>query len=64
MPEKTKKDIDSPSSDKKKSDVNCENAEKSSWSEDRKSRSYYYDDASGYEIYLPEDDDEEEKRAG
>ncbi len=64
MPEKTKKYKGSISGEKKKSDVNCENAEKSSWSEDRKNRSYYYDDASGYEIYLPEDDDEEEKRAG
>jgi hypothetical protein len=64
MPEKTKKNKDSLSSDKEKSDVNCENAEKSSWSEDRKNHSYYYDDASGYEIYLPEDDDEEDKSAG
>ncbi len=64
MPEEKKKDKDFGSNDKKKSDANCENSEKSSWSEDQKNRSYYYDDASGYEVYLPEDEDEEDKPAG
>jgi len=62
MPEKTKdKDF---SSVKKNSGEKCADEDKSSWSDDRKNRSYYYDDASGYEVYLPEDDDEEDKPAG
>jgi len=36
-----------------------------SWSEDQRERSYYYDDACGYETYVPEDDDESDnKKAG
>jgi hypothetical protein len=31
------------------------------WSKDQKEKSYYYDDACGYEIYNPEDDDKEEQ---
>ena len=31
--------------------------EKASWSEDQRTREYYYDDAHGYEIYHPDDDD-------
>ena len=31
-----------------------------SWEEDQERRSYYYDDAHGYEIYDPEDEDSEE----
>lgn len=44
-------------------DLEEENAdadEKSS-SADQKTRSYYYDDACGYEIYEADEDDEEEK---
>ncbi len=63
MPEKKNNDKESGGDNKKNSDVNCENAEKSSWSEDQKNRGYYYDDASGYEVYLPEDEDEEDKPA-
>ena len=63
MPEKKNNDKESGDNNKKNSDVNCENAEKSSWSEDQKNRGYYYDDASGYEVYLPEDEDEEDKPA-
>ena len=32
---------------------------KSSLDEDQKTKSYYYDDAHGYEIYEPEDDEED-----
>lgn len=38
-----------------------EKGDPESWSEDQKKRSYYYDDACGYEIYQPEDSEEEEK---
>ena len=34
-------------------------AENSSASDDQKTRSYYYDDACGYEIYDADEDDEE-----
>ena len=32
----------------------CEDAEKSSWTEDQKEREYYYDDAHGYEVFEPD----------
>ena len=63
MPEKTK-DKHFIKSMKKDSGEKCVDDEQSSWSDDQKNRSYYYDDASGYEIYLPEDEDEEDKSAG
>lgn len=34
--------------------------EKGDWAEDQKKRSYYYDDACGYEVYNPEADEREE----
>ena len=30
------------------------------WAEDQQNRSYYYDDATGYEKYDPEDDESDE----
>jgi len=30
------------------------------WGEDQETRGYYYDDAHGYEVYRPEDDEKEE----
>lgn len=61
MPEKTRE---------KESEENCgeeektaaetiENTEKGIWEEDQKEKSYYYDDSHGYEIYNPDDDDNE-----
>lgn len=38
-----------------------EDADDSAWANDQKNRSYYYDDAHGYEIYDPEKDEEEEE---
>jgi hypothetical protein len=35
-----------------------ENGEQGSLSDDQLEKSYYYDDAYGYEIYNPEEDDE------
>jgi hypothetical protein len=40
-----------------KESVKEEFAEKTSWNNDQKSRRYYYDDAHGYEIYCPEEDE-------
>ena len=34
--------------------------DKASWSEDQKERGYYYDDAHGYEVYKPDEDEKEE----
>ena len=31
-----------------------------SWAEDQNKKSYYYDDSYGYEVYNPDDDDEDE----
>jgi len=31
-----------------------------SWEEDQEERSYYYDDAHGYEVYVPEDEEDSE----
>ena len=38
----------------------CKPDEKGIWSEDQQKKSYYYDDAYGYEIYNPDKDDETE----
>lgn len=58
MPEKTKPE----------EKVNCESAEESlpeseqgTRSADRREKSYYYDDAYGYEIYNPDEDEDEEE---
>jgi hypothetical protein len=49
---------------KPKDERPCEEPEKtpdkSSWSEDQKTRSYYYDDASGYEVYDADAEDEDD----
>ena len=39
-----------------------ETGNEASWSADQKKRSYYYDDACGYEIYHPDEDEDEEKQ--
>ena len=31
---------------------------KDSWEEDQDKRGYYYDDAHGYQVYVPEEDDD------
>ena len=63
MPEKTD-NKDSLVEDTRKTGAECEDEKKDSWSEDQKKRSYYYDDASGYQVYLPDEDDEEDKPDG
>lgn len=51
MPEKPKKEKES-----------ARDKQDSSWETDQKEKSYYYDDACGYEVYEPDqqDDDEDE----
>ncbi|MGI8786340.1 MAG: hypothetical protein ACR2HG_01080 [Pyrinomonadaceae bacterium] len=61
MPEKTKQKEDSENhaEDEKSFVEDCEIDKKGNWSEDQKEKSYYYDDAYGYEIYNPDEDDDE-----
>lgn len=37
--------------------------EESSWSKDQQEREYYYDDASGYEKYEPDEDEKKDKKS-
>ena len=37
-----------------------ETGDEASWSEDQKKRGYYYDDACGYEIYHPDEVEEDD----
>jgi len=52
MPEKPKEEKENPNK-------TPETGDKSSWSEDQKEKSYYYDDDTGYEIYNPDDEEED-----
>ncbi len=33
--------------------------DKAAWNEDQKKREYYYNDAHGYEVYKPEEDEKD-----
>lgn len=61
MPEKTKPEKDAWTPEEKKTEN--QSGEKTgalgNWSDDQRGKSYYYDDAYGYEIYNAEDEDEE-----
>ena len=63
MPEKTKPEKDSRKRREKEAEKSRagkpETDEKGNWSADQREKSYYYDDAHGYEIYNPEDDDDD-----
>lgn len=61
MPEKTKRGANKTNSKTeklpaKKTEIEDENV----WSRDQQRKSYYYDDAYGYEVYDPEKDEEED----
>jgi len=60
MPEKTKQKEGSRKVAEKSSAEKRGADEKGNWSEDQTEKSYYYDDAYGYEIYNPDEDNEEE----
>ena len=36
-----------------------ESDKEKSWEEDQKKREYYYDDAHGYEVYKPDEEEDE-----
>ena len=55
MPEKTKRKQEIELSDEKEP----RNDKQGNWSEDQKNKSYYYDDSYGYEVYNPDEDDDE-----
>ncbi|HEY0050090.1 MAG TPA: hypothetical protein VGB68_12425 [Pyrinomonadaceae bacterium] len=57
MTEKTK-----PQNDKapKEAVEKPETGDPASWSRDQQEKSYYYDDDCGYEVYDPDEDDEED----
>ncbi len=60
MNEKTKRKKDSRKRDGEKAEKpNAEKKdEQGNWSDDQREKSYYYDDAHGYEIYNPDEDDD------
>ncbi len=60
MPEKTKRKKDSQKRGGEKAEKpNAEKKdEQGNWSDDQREKSYYYDDAHGYEIYNPDEDDD------
>ncbi len=38
-----------------------EKPETSTWSDDQKRREYYYDDAHGYKVYSPDEEEKEDE---
>ena len=58
MPEKTKQKEKSKPKQENCPENDAEKNQTGTWSEDQKEKSYYYDDAYGYEIYNPDEDDE------
>lgn len=63
MPEKTKPEQNRLNRRKEKSEKSIvekpEINKKGNWSEDQQEKSYYYDDSYGYEIYNPDDEEED-----
>ena len=57
MTEKTKPQDDQAP---KETEEKPETGDEAAWSRDQKEKSYYYDDDCGYEVYNPDEDDEEE----
>ena len=66
MSEKTKQKKDNHKPVEKETDESSAeksaNSEKGNWSEDQQKKSYYYDDAYGYEVYNPDENEDEESR--
>ena len=49
-----------PETPKKKTEKAPEKGDESSWAKDQEERDYYYDDSHGYEIFDPEEADEDD----
>jgi hypothetical protein len=63
MPEKTKPETKARKQVKKEAEKLMEedgSEDEAAWSKDQREKSYYYDDAHGYEIYHPDEEDEED----
>ncbi len=60
MPEKPKEKKDKAAEPEKLPENKPETGDEDSWSQAQRERSYYYDDAHGYEIYNPDEDDDED----
>jgi hypothetical protein len=60
MPENPPEKKDLPPEREKLSGKKETAPEKSAWSTDQKEKKYYYDDAHGYEVFDPDQDDAEE----
>lgn len=56
MSEKTKRKEET----KPTKENESQNADDGNWSKDQREKSYYYDDSYGYEIYNPDEEDEED----
>ena len=57
MPEKTKRDE---ADEKELPSENCDKKDDDNWSKDQREKSYYYDDSYGYEIYNPDEDEDDD----
>ncbi|MDQ3061487.1 MAG: hypothetical protein M3R14_01300 [Acidobacteriota bacterium] len=66
MPKKTKPKKDSRKhSEKEAKEVapeRRETDEQGNWSKDQQEKNYYYDDSYGYEVYVPDEEGEENER--
>ncbi len=66
MPEKTKPEKDSQKHSEKEANKvaleTCETDKKGDWSKDQQEKSYYYDDSYGYEVYVPDEEDEKNEK--
>ena len=58
MPGKTKQNE---AVEKEISPENDDNEDADNWSKDQREKSYYYDDSYGYEVYNPDEDDDEDE---
>lgn len=61
MTEKTSNGEDSPAKNEKSRREIDECGDESSWSGDQKKHGYYYDDETNYQIYRPDDDNDEDE---
>lgn len=61
MPEKTKL-TEEPAKSAEENAEECveKEAKSGNWSEDRREKGYYYDDAYGYEVYNPDEDEDDD----
>lgn len=59
MPEKTKQNE---ADEKENLSENRDRKNDDNWSKDQREKSYYYDDSYGYEVYNPDEDEEDDER--